>query len=134
MTRESSHQAYEGVHNHQSDPEAVEVIVEPLIKVGQSLKIVLCGSGGTGVTGAACCGQGGKGSIDKNPGVSGAEVHPNSDGVGPELVPELSESDICELQGTVGGGLSFLPCPLMTSLSALCVTSVCVLLLANPHC
>lgn len=91
LTRESSHQEYEGVHNHQSDPEAVEVIVEPLIEVGKSLKIILCGTSGTGVTGVACCSQDGKGSIGKTPGISGAEVHPNSDLVGPELVPELSE-------------------------------------------
>lgn len=91
MTGGGSHQKYEGVHNHQSDPEAVEIVVELFIEVGQSLKIVLCGTGGTGVTGAVCCGQDGKGSIVKNPGVRGAEVHPNNDEVGPELVPELSK-------------------------------------------
>lgn len=97
--------------------------------MGQSLKIVLCGTGGTGVTGvtgAACCRQDGKGSIDKNPGVSGAEVHPNSDGVGPELVPELLELDICELRGTAGGGLSFLSCSHDITLCPVCDLSVCV--------
>lgn len=125
MTGESSHQEDEGVYNHQSDPEAVEVIVELFIKVGQSLKIVLCGTGGTGVTGVACCRQDGKGSIDNNPGVNGAEVHPNNDEVGPELVPELSELDICELQGKVGGGLSFLSCSKNITLCPVCDLTVC---------
>lgn len=68
--------------------------------MGQSLEST-GGTGGTGSTGARCCWQDGKRSIDKNPGVSAAVVHLNSDAVGPEPVPELSESDLYEPQGTV---------------------------------
>lgn len=52
--RRCPHQEYEGIHDHQSDPEAVEVAVEPLVEVGQSLKIPLRGTGQTGGAGAGC--------------------------------------------------------------------------------
>lgn len=121
--------------------------------MGQSLEIALCGTGGTGGTGAGCCWQDGKRRIDKSPGVSAAEVHLNSDAAGPDPAPQLSESDIYESQGTVSDDFSCLCCSLihktfsehplcqelsfvlssfmfiwliMTSLPAPCVTSVCV--------
>lgn len=134
--------------------------------MGQSLKIALCGTGGAGGAGGAgagCCWQDGKRSIGKSPGVSAAEVHRSSDAAGPDPAPELSESDIYESRGTVSEDCSCLCCSLihkafsehplcrelsfvlssfvfiwliMTSLPALCVTSVCVAVgkpaLSNP--
>lgn len=67
-----AHQEDERVDDHQCNPEAVEVIVEPLVQVGQSLQVALHASP---VAGAGRHRQGGGGAVDTKPRVRAADVH-----------------------------------------------------------
>ena len=71
-----SYQEYEGVYDHECDPEAVEVVVEALVQMSQSLKICLHA---TPVSGTGYDRQEGEGSVDEHPGLSAVEVHHNGD-------------------------------------------------------
>lgn len=76
-SKRNSYQEYERVYNHQCNPKAVKVIVEPLIQMSQSLKISFHT---TSVTGTGYYRQDGKWSIDEKPGLSAVEDHLNDYG------------------------------------------------------
>lgn len=67
-----THQEYQRVNDHQSNPEGVEVIVEPLVQVGQSLQVALHAAP---VARAGRHRLDGGGAVGPTPGLRAADVH-----------------------------------------------------------